>query len=292
MDFCPLSVVIPTYNRAAFLNRALGSIKKQTLKCAEIIVVDDGSTDNSVDIIRKFSLTSRVPIKFFQQENKGPAAARNHGIACAKNEYIAFLDSDDHWHKRKIELQYKALKENPAYLISHTKEKWLRRGVHLNQKKIHIPRHGDIFAHCLLLCGVGMSTVMVKKEIFTTVGKFDETLRCCEDYDLWLRVSCKFPFYLIDSPLTVKEGGREDQVSYLYRTGMDRMRIYAIKKILDSKNLDKKQSTLALSELDRKCSVFGNGCIKHGKREMGEYYLDLANSYTKESREQRNKANG
>jgi len=279
MDYCPLSVIIPTYNRAAFLNRALVSIKKQTLNCAEIIVIDDGSTDDSVEIVRDFSLTCKIPIKILQQTNKGPAAARNHGIICAQQEYIAFLDSDDHWCKRKIELQYRALKTNPDYLISHTKEKWLRRGVHLNQKKIHIPGHGDIFSHCLQLCAVGMSTVMVKKEIFSRVGMFDETLHCCEDYDLWLRVSCKLPFFLIDNPLTVKEGGREDQVSYLYRTGMDRMRIYAIKKMLDSKDLDEKQLALALGEFNRKCAVFGNGCIKHGKREMGEYYLGLIKSY-------------
>lgn len=279
MDFYPVSVVIPTYNRAHFLDRALFSIKKQTKNCAEIIIVDDGSTDQSEKIFREFSQTCKVPVKVLQQANKGPAAARNRGIACAKNEYIAFLDSDDHWHKQKIEMQYKMLKENPEYVISHTREKWLRRGVHLNQKKIHIPRHGDIFSHCLQICGVGMSTVMVKKEIFSKVGLFDETLRCCEDYDLWLRVSCKFPFYLIDSPLTIKEGGREDQVSYAYRVGMDRLRIYAIKKLLDSKSLDEKQFALALSEFDRKCSVYGKGCIKHGKRETGEYYLGLAKSY-------------
>ncbi len=124
-----------------------------------------------------------------------------------------------------------------------------------------------------------MSTVMVKKEIFSRVGLFDQTLPCCEDYDLWLRVSCKFPFYLVDSPLTVKEGGREDQVSYLYRIGMDRLRIYAIRKLLDSKSLDEKQFSLALSEFARKCSVYGKGCIKHGKRETGEYYLRLSKKY-------------
>ena len=279
MNPSPISVVIPTYNRAEFLNRALLSVARQTLKCSEIIVVDDGSTDNTSAVLDNISNTVRVPLKVLKQKNKGVASARNRGVACAENDYIVFLDSDDHWHKKKIELQYKALQENPECLISHTREKWLRRGVHLNQKRKHIPQHGDIFQHSLQLCAVGMSTVMVRKDLFSQVGMFDETLRCCEDYDLWLRVSCRFPFHLIDRPLTVKEGGREDQVSFMYRKGMDRMRIYSIKKLLDSGILDEKQTILALNEFHRKCSVFGNGCIKHGKVEVGEYYLNLAKKY-------------
>ncbi len=279
MDSCPVSVIIPTYNRAEFLNRALLSITRQTLKCAEIIVVNDGSTDNTPAVLDTFSRTEQVPLKVLKQINRGVAAARNRGIVAAEYEYIVFLDSDDHWHKRKIEMQFKALKENPDYLISHTREKWLRRGVHLNQKRKHIPQHGDIFQHSLQLCAVGMSTVMVRKDLFSQVGMFDETLRCCEDYDLWLRASCRFSFNLINSPLTVKEGGRADQVSYIYRTGMDRMRIYSIKKLLDSGILTKEQTILALTELNRKCSVFGNGCIKHGKVKTGEYYLNLVKNY-------------
>jgi len=279
MNPYPVSVVIPTYNRVKLLGRALFSVLKQTVKCSEIIVIDDGSTDMTVDFLKEVSENSEIPLKIVQQSNKGPAAARNCGIKHAENEYIAFLDSDDHWHKNKIEMQYGILDKSPEYLISHTKEKWLRRGVHLNQKKKHIPRHGDIFDHCLQLCAVGMSTVMAKKDLFLQTGLFDETLRCCEDYDFWLRVSCRFPFYLVDAPLTVKEGGREDQISNIYRIGMDRIRIYAMKKIIDSKILDEKQWLLALQEFERKCIVFGRGCLKHGKEETGRYYLELAELY-------------
>jgi len=278
MNFYPVSVIVPTYNRAEFLNRALMSVVKQTVKCSEIIVVDDGSTDDTANLLHKFSRTIEIPLKIIRQENKGPAAARNLGITSAKQEYVAFLDSDDHWNKRKIEIQYKILQDNPEYLISHTKEKWLRRGAHLNQKKKHIPRHGDIFDHCLQLCGVGMSTVMIRSDLFEKIGLFDENIRCCEDYDFWLRVSCRFPFYLVNEPLTVKEGGREDQVSSIYRMGMDRIRVYALKKIIDSKILTEKQYLLAIDEFKRKCTVFGNGCLKHGKKNTGRYYLELAES--------------
>ena len=278
MNFYPVSVIVPTYNRAEFLNRALMSVVKQTVKCSEIIVVDDGSTDDTANLLHKFARTIEIPLKIIRQENKGPAAARNLGITSAKQEYVAFLDSDDHWNKRKIEIQYKILQDNPEYLISHTKEKWLRRGAHLNQKKKHIPRHGDIFDHCLQLCGVGMSTVMIRSDLFEKIGLFDENIRCCEDYDFWLRVSCRFPFYLVNEPLTVKEGGREDQVSSIYRMGMDRIRVYALKKIIDSKILTEKQYLLAIDEFKRKCTVFGNGCLKHGKNNTGRYYLELAES--------------
>ncbi len=279
MNSYPISVVIPTFNRVELLKRALRSVVKQTLQCSEIIVVDDGSTDSTLCFLNELLCSGKIVLKVIRQGSAGPAAARNAGIKCAANEYIAFLDSDDHWHKRKIELQYKVFVENPEYMISHTKEKWLRRGVHLNQKKKHIPRQGNIFDHCLQLCAVGMSTVMVKKALFQKVGLFDESLHCCEDYDFWLRVSCKFPFLLIDTPLTVKEGGREDQISWIFRLGMDRMRIYAIKNIIDSKTLSEEQCLLAVDELGKKCTVFGRGCIKHGKNETGEYYLELAELY-------------
>jgi len=279
MKSFPVSVIIPTYNRAKFLNRALLSIANQTFQCGEVIVVDDGSTDNTAELLETFSQRGGMKLKVLKQNNRGVAAARNRGIAEATHNIIAFLDSDDHWHRRKIEIQYRSFAENPEFLISHTREKWLRRGVHLNQKKKHRVQHGDIFHQSLLLCAVGMSTVMVRKDLFAEVGLFDETLRCCEDYDLWLRVSCGNLFQLIDSPLTIKEGGREDQVSYIYKVGMDRMRIYSIRKLLDSGCLTQEQSTLALHEFKQKCIIFGNGCIKHGKRTLGEYYLDLACLY-------------
>jgi glycosyltransferase involved in cell wall biosynthesis len=270
-----ISVIIPTYNRAGFLGRALASVKRQTRRCDEIIVVDDGSDDDTRDCVQEFASNCLIPLHYICQINKGPAAARNLGIKSAKHSYLTFLDSDDHWNKKKLDLQYKALEANPEILISHTKERWLRRGEHLNQKKIHQPGNGDIFKHCLQLCAVGMSTVMVRKELFNTIGIFNEAFRCCEDYDLWLRVSSQFPFFLIDTPLTVKEGGREDQVSYQYRIGMDRLRIAAILDLLKKGALREEQIKWTLEELQRKCQVYGMGCLKHEREQEGESYLDI-----------------
>lgn len=275
----PLSVVIPTYNREQSVLRAITSVLRQTKSCSELIVVDDGSEDKTLSTVAMVASSTNIPIRIFKQENRGPAAARNLGIIKSKYPFIAFLDSDDHWQKKKLEIQYEKLVSAKELLISHTKEKWLRRGVHLNQKKIHIPRNGYIYDHCLQLCAVGMSTVMLHKKIFDYVGMFDESLRCCEDYDLWLRISRRFDFLLIDKPLTVKEGGRDDQVSYQYRLGMDEFRIYCLKKILDEGVLDPGQHGQTLQELKKKALVFGNGCVKHGRVKLGQEILEMIEQY-------------
>jgi glycosyltransferase involved in cell wall biosynthesis len=274
-----VSVIIPVFNRYFFLERAVLSVLYQEEFRGEIIIVDDGSTDKTPALIEQLQKCNPEKIRTFRQKQAGPAAARNHGIHMAKFPLIAFLDSDDHWHKKKLRLQVALLKSNPKYLISHTQEKWLRNGEHLNKKKKHHPRHGNIFDHCLQLCAVGMSTVLVRKELFDIVGMFDETLPCCEDYDFWLRVSCRFPFLLLEEQMTIKEGGRDDQVSYLYRVGMDRFRIDAMVNLLDSNVLTFEQREITLKELRKKCTVFGNGCIKHGKQELGKSYLSIIDQY-------------
>ena len=274
-----ISVIIPTYNRAKFIERALQSVLRQTVACAEILVVDDGSTDQTGALVCSLREHSAIPIHLLYQENMGPAAARNLGIQQARSELIAFLDSDDHWRKDKLARQLRAMEEHPDYLISYTREQWLRQGVHLNQKKKHLPQHGDIFHHCLQLCVVGMSTVIVRKELFAAIGLFSPGFPCCEDYDLWLRISCRYPFLLIDEPLTLKEGGREDQVSFQYRVGMDKLRIHAIRELLESEILTGEQHALALRELQQKCLVYGLGCVRHGQGDAGTEYLNLYKKY-------------
>lgn len=279
MDSCPVSVIIPTFNRAAFLPRAIESVLRQTCQCAELVIVDDGSTDATKRLLNNLAGQIKVPFTVINQQNKGPAAARNQGVLNARHGFIAFLDSDDHWHRRKLEIQYQALVKSPEYRISHTFERWLRRGEHLNQKLKHIPRQGYIFDHCLELCAVGMSTVLLRRELFDQVGYFDESLRCCEDYDFWLRVSRNHPFLLVQTPLTVKEGGRVDQVSYQHRLGMDRLRIYCLEKLLKEDLLDENQYLMVFRELQRKAHIFGRGCLKHGRVNLGSYYLDLISEY-------------
>ncbi|MBW2470584.1 MAG: glycosyltransferase [Deltaproteobacteria bacterium] len=267
----PVSIIIPTYNRKEFLSKAVDSVLAQSYPYYELIIVDDGSEDNTAELF-----ASHDPrIIYLRQENRGPAAARNSGIQKAKHELIAFLDSDDRFAENKLDLQVRAMQAEPTFLISHTQEIWYRKGSLLNQKKKHQKCNGDIFKRSLQLCAVGMSTVMMHRGIFERYGFFDEEYPCCEDYEFWLRVSTEQEFLLVDQPLTLKDGGRNDQVSTIYRMGMDKFRIQAIMKLLIIGKLTGNQKASALEELERKCQIYGRGCVKHGRVAEGKYYLNL-----------------
>ena len=274
-----ISVVIPTFNRAGFLEQAIGSVLGQSLACGEILVVDDGSVDATSEVVRKISESAEVPVRYLYQENKGASAARNKGIAEARHDLLCFLDSDDRWAPRKLELQLEAMERQPQYLISHTKEIWYRQGMRVNQKKKHAPPHGEIFNRSLRMCVVGMSTVMMRRELFARYGLFTEDMLCCEDYDLWLRVSREEEFLLVDEALTLKDGGRADQLSALHRLGMDSWRIGSLCRLLETAQLSSEQYAQTLAELERKCTIYGKGCLKHGRSEEGRRFLALPEQF-------------
>ena len=272
-----ISAIIPTWNRAGLLERAMRSVLNQQPPPRELIVVDDGSTDQTPDLVQTMAQQAPISIRLLRQEkNRGAAAARNQGIEAAQGTLLAFLDSDDWWLPGKLARQAAAMDAHPGHLISHTREQWFRQGRRVNQKKKHDPPGGDIFAASLGMCVVGMSTVMARPALFARYGLFDETLPCCEDYDLWLRVGCREPFLLVPEPLTGKDGGRPDQLSTLHRMGMDRYRIRSLRALIDSGRLQPVQHRLAAQELVRKCLIYGKGCIKHGRTEEGRSYLALA----------------
>lgn len=262
-----ISVVIPTYNRYSFLEKAVKSVLKQSLKDFELIVVDDGSEDGTRKLIQSFP---DERIRYFYQGNRGVSVARNKGIVESKGDLIAFLDSDDCWKEKKLEKQVKFM-ESSSCLISHTQELWYRRGKILNQKKKHRKCSGDLFEKSLEICSISMSTVMIRKSLFGEVGLFDENLPVCEDYDLWLRITSKYPVHLLDEELTVKDGGRPDQLSQKMSMP-DRFRIQAIIKLLETGKLNRDQSTLATKALRKKCKIYIDGCRKHGRDEEASKY--------------------
>ncbi len=266
-----IDVVIPTFNRREMLAAAIESVLGQTYPNFNCLVVDDGSTDGTAELVRGYG--DRVVC--LRQENRGPAAARNRGIQAGRAGLIAFLDSDDRWDTRKLEIQRSAMERDPKVLISHTQEIWYRRGEVLPQRKRHAKPSGDIFLRALEMCVVSMSTVMVRRNLFSRAGGFDEGLPCCEDYDFWLRASLHTRFLLIDRPLTFKEGGRTDQVSAIFREGMDRFRIRSLANLLRKEKLDRGQREAALRELERKCRIFGRGALKRNREEEGRYYIGL-----------------
>jgi len=184
-----VSVIIPTYNRALYLKEAIDSVLSQDFCDFELIVVDDGSTDATSDIIDSYNGAFR----YICQRHRGVSAARNTGISHAKGTFVAFLDSDDLWLPKKLSAQVDFFREHPEALICQTEEIWIRNGTRVNSKKRHKKYSGDIFEKALPLCIVSPSAVMIKKNLFDLVGLFDESLPVCEDYDLWLRISARYP---------------------------------------------------------------------------------------------------
>ena len=274
-----ITVIIPTYNRAFLLHRALASVLAQKRPCNEVIVVDDGSTDETAAVVTALARTAPMPIRLLRQENQGAAAARNRGVEAARGDLLAFLDSDDWWQPDKLTRQAQAMADHPNSLISHTRERWFRSGKRVNQKKKHDPPQGDIFSRSLGMCVVGMSTVMARRSLFDRYGLFDPALPCCEDYDLWLRVGCREPFLLIPEALTNKDGGRPDQLSAIHRMGMDVFRIQSLHNLLVAGMLTTIQRQETLAELARKCQIYGQGCLKHGRIKEGQRYLGMASHY-------------
>ncbi|MBW1740635.1 MAG: glycosyltransferase [Deltaproteobacteria bacterium] len=271
-----VSVIIPTYNRAWALKEAIGSALAQDFRDFEIIVVDDGSTDDTPKV-----LESCQPICLVRQSHQGVSAARNAGIERASGRLITFLDSDDLWLPGKLSAQVAFFNTHPDALICQTEEIWIRKGIRVNPKKRHKKYSGMIFEHGLELCIVSPSAVMMRRRLLDEVGGFDEMLPVCEDYDLWLRVACRFPIYLLEAPLVIKRGGHPDQLSR--RSGMDRFRIHALKKILESGLLTSSQYRAAVRVLKKKCEIYAKGCLKRGRVKEANHYMQLSHRFTSQA---------
>jgi len=268
-----VSVIIPTYNRAWVLKEAIDSVLAQEFRDFELIVVDDGSTDNTPQILEFYAQDLTV----IRQPNRGVSAARNRGIVAANGRLISFLDSDDLWLPRKLSSQVNFFNSNPEVVINQTEEIWIRNGVRVNPKTRHHKPSGMIFEQSLALCLVSPSAVMMKRSLFDAVGLFDEDLPACEDYDLWLRISWRYPVHLIETPLIIKRGGHADQLSKA--PGLDKFRIQALKNIIESGHLEEASYQAAVRTLQEKCTIFAGGCRKRGKDAEAQYFEELADQY-------------
>lgn len=257
-----VSVIIPTFNRSAQVMEAVRSVLGQERVPAQVIVVDDGSTDDTVDALRTFG----SKIRLIQQLRKGVSAARNRGVQEAEHPWIAFLDSDDLWLPRKLSAQLEYLSMHPEIRICQTEEIWLRNGTRLNPKKYHKKPDGHCFRYLLDRCLVSPSAVMMHRSLFDEAGGFDEDLVACEDYDLWLRIGLRHPIGLVEKALVVKRGGHPDQLSFS-TPALDRFRIRALFKILDDPELTVERRKLVLEALGRKARVYVTGLKNRGRFE-------------------------
>jgi GT2 family glycosyltransferase len=269
-----ISVIIPSYNRAHLLARAIESVLSQDLAPREIIVVDDGSSDDTREL-----MSSRFPqCQYVHQQNRGVSSARNRGIKAASGEWLAFLDSDDEWLPGKLTAQSSLLENQPGHLLCHTEEIWIRNGRRVNAMKKHRKSGGRIFRNCLPLCVISPSAAMIHRSLLTEVGTFDEALPVCEDYDLWLRICAQHPVAFVEEPQIIKYGGHEDQLSRR-EWGMDRFRIQALEKIITSDRLAPDDRRAAIETLLAKADILANGANKRNNAERREYYLKMQESY-------------
>ncbi|MBI3941106.1 MAG: glycosyltransferase family 2 protein [Acidobacteria bacterium] len=256
-----VSVVIPTRNRATVLARAMESVVNQTFPQWELIVVDDGSDDGSGRAIGSCPEDPRV--RYHRTAHRGVSAARNVGLALARGEWFAFLDSDDVWMPAKLEKQLSCVGAT-GDKVCHTDEIWLRRGLRVNPMKKHSKPAGWIFERCLPLCVLSPSSVMLHRSVLDVTGPFDESYVVCEDYDLWLRVAARYRVSLVAEKLVMKFGGEADQLSRRF-WGMDRWRARALYSQVCSPNIPRNYRAAAYVEMRRKLDVLRLGYARRGR---------------------------
>lgn len=195
-----VSVIIPTYNRAGYLPQTLDSLRAQTLRNHEVLVIDDGSTDHTADVIR----ARAEPIRYFQQKNAGPAAARNHGLKEARGEFVGFLDSDDLWQPRFLETMADCLLNNPQVDVAFCRFVTIDdEGRPLRRRRKNASA-GHITARLFASTFITTPSVLARRRVICEAGGFDPSLTTSEDYDLWLRLSLKHRFGFVEEPLCLR----------------------------------------------------------------------------------------
>jgi len=205
-----VDVIVPAYNAEKFIAKTLESVVSQTHLPEKIIIVDDGSTDGTISIINDFKNNSKVKIELYRQENRGPNAARNKGLRHSTADFIAFLDADDLWEPNKLEKQIKVF-NNTGFsnlgLVYTAYDLIDRNGDKIKQKylvfKLDPGLRGDVFNQMFEAMKItgSCSGVLIKKECFSRVGLFDESLRGAEDWDMWIRISREFQIDFADEIL-------------------------------------------------------------------------------------------
>jgi glycosyltransferase involved in cell wall biosynthesis len=222
-----VSVIIPTYNRAHLIGRAIQSVLNQTYRDFELIIVDDGSTDNTEEVVGSFK-DSRIKY-IHHKENKGGTAARNTGINDANGEYIAFLDSDDEWLPEKLEKQINCFAKcsdsvGAVYCLHYTKDDSLG---YMQQASLSKLKRGNVYNFLLNgWCPSSTSLFMLSARVFEKSGMFDDNLPSFQDYDLWVRVARHYEFEFVDEPLVVKHQHLGSQVAKDFTPRMNGLELF------------------------------------------------------------------
>ncbi len=268
-----ITVIIPTYNRERKVCDAIESVLSQSLTPQEIIVVDDGSSDNTSKALQKYA--DKITL-ITSGSNLGVSSARNLAIDRCQTTWIALLDSDDTWRCDKLEKQWQFLQANPFYQIMQSQEIWIRNGRRVNPCKHHSKPQGWIWQQSLQRCMISPSSVLLKRKLLQKYDNFDENLPACEDYDLWLRISRFTAVGLEESHSLTRFGGHKDQLSSRY-TAMDRFRVTALLKSLKQETEERYQKAI-IDVLNRKLTILISGYKKRGNLQMQQKYQNILES--------------
>jgi GT2 family glycosyltransferase len=239
------SVVIPTYNRAHWLRRCVDSVRRSGIRGLEIVVVDDGSTDDTPEVARRLG----PDVLYFSQRNAGVAAARNRGVRHARGRYLAFLDSDDRWLQDVPQSLVELLEAYPDVAVGFAdalagdpRDGYVsmmeRRGMEAFRRlpcreltgEFRALERRPFFRAVTHRAPVSLGAAILRRDVFDRVGGFDEDLRLCEDWELWMRLAAEHTFAYYDRPLSVWERHAGNMSANLDR--MERDRIRALSKIL------------------------------------------------------------
>ncbi|MFT5728839.1 MAG: glycosyltransferase involved in cell wall biosynthesis [Desulforhopalus sp.] len=209
-----VSVVITCYNYGKYLAGCVESVLCQTYQNIEIIIIDDGSTDNSNEVVQEY--LSNPLIKYIRQENAGQANAKNAGIQAATGDFIAFLDADDLWESTKLEKQMPMFSETTVGVV-YSRARFIDeegRGLDLKVEGKYLkPRSGRVTEFLFFDNFVPFSSAVLRRECVEKVGEFDESLLMGIDWDLWLRISTRYLFVQVDEPLLIYRVGHPGQMS-------------------------------------------------------------------------------
>lgn len=255
-----VDVIIPTFNRADVMVKAIESVLSQTYKNFILHIVDDGSTDNTQRVLEQYK--SHPQVKVYFQKNAGVSSARNLAAKTAEGQWISFLDSDDEWMPHKLETQIKYLSQNPECQFLHSEELWIRNGVRVNPKVKHLKSNDNIFIRSLDFCIISPSTVILTRELFLTHQGFDEEFVVCEDYDLWLKILLKEEIGFISTPLIEKHGGHSDQLSTKF-VAMDYWRIKSLVNLYQDKTASVDQKKAIKDVIIKKSDLLLKSYIKY-----------------------------
>ena len=283
-----VSVIIPTHNRCELLKRAVGSVLCQTFSDWELIIVDDASTDETCEYLNGLDHPQIKSV--ILEENKGVSHARNRGRELATGEWIALLDSDDEWLKDRLKKQLEFAQENPDTPLIHGEEIWIRKGKRVNQKKIHQKSGGRILPRAFHLCLISPSATLMTAKLYDEMGGFREDYPVCEDYEMWLKVCCRYDVGFISEPIIRKYGGHEDQLSSRFRA-MDFWRIKALDELYKKhRNFLSVEECKELKEvLLKKALILKQGYLKHNNLENLALIEALVKKYQNECLLQENK---